>query len=78
MIITISTFVYDLVCKNGLAGSLSLSLSPFDMIISQVRETSDEEIEAIEKEKKIIYAITPHGVMSISGICAAINMVRGI
>ena len=38
-------------------------------------ETSEEELASIEKEKKIIFAIAPHGVMTIAGICGAINMV---
>ncbi|CAB1107369.1 unnamed protein product [Ectocarpus sp. CCAP 1310/34] len=40
----------------------------------EVAETSQEEITLIEKDKKIIFAAQPHGVMSITGICSAINM----
>lgn len=40
-------------------------------------ETSHEEVAAIEKEKKIIFAAQPHGVMSVAGICNAINYVSG-
>ena len=41
----------------------------------KVLETSSEEIASIEKEKKIIFAAQPHGVMSVAGICSAINYV---
>eukprot|EP00904_Undaria_pinnatifida_P008005 jgi/Undpi1/4334/HiC_scaffold_17.g07700.m1 len=40
----------------------------------QVMETSEAELMEIEKDKKIIYAIQPHGVMSIAGICAGIHL----
>ena len=42
---------------------------------TQVMETSEEELLEIEKDRKIIYAIQPHGVMSIAGICAGIHLV---
>lgn len=43
-----------------------------------MRETSEEDTVLIEKEKKIIFAAQPHGVVSVTGICSAINMVGSI
>ena len=45
---------------------------------TQVMETSEAELMEIEKDKKIIYAIQPHGVMSIAGICAGIHLVSSV
>lgn len=45
---------------------------------TKVLETSSAEVAAIEKEKKIIFAAQPHGVMSVTGICSAINYVSVI
>lgn len=43
--------------------------------ITQVCEIKEEELAAIEEKKKIIFAVQPHGVMSVAGICAGIAMV---
>ncbi|CAM9131828.1 unnamed protein product [Chrysoparadoxa australica] len=39
----------------------------------EVLETTEEELEKLQKKKKFIHAIQPHGVLSVVGICTAIN-----
>ncbi|CAM9638091.1 unnamed protein product [Choristocarpus tenellus] len=38
----------------------------------EVLETPREELDKLEAERRLIYAVQPHGVMSVAGICYAI------
>ena len=66
---------YISICFFVISVSHRRRLSFYIKHAMQIMETSEAEVLEIEKDRKIIYAIQPHGVMSIAGICAAINLV---
>eukprot|EP00611_Tribonema_gayanum_P025207 TRINITY_DN5693_c0_g1_i1.p1 TRINITY_DN5693_c0_g1~~TRINITY_DN5693_c0_g1_i1.p1 ORF type:complete len:341 (-),score=104.51 TRINITY_DN5693_c0_g1_i1:335-1357(-) len=43
----------------------------------EIQETTDEELHELSKTKNFIMAAQPHGVMSVAGICYAINRAPG-